>query len=148
MNNYNKSYKKQKNKTYVKPYVDNQRDTRRKKNKAKKAYRQKLVRGQLFDHVDSRVPISGILDKVCLYTTMQSNKAVLFTDCVVMGEYYEQHFWIILSEDVRQKLLMSCGDVRIYFTGVLHLYTSRNDHESDKIGVQHIQLSTELPNKD
>ncbi len=142
MNNFNKS--KMKNVPYKRPYVDHQRSIKRKANKATKTYRQKLVRGQLYPLIGQEVHVSADLTSHYVHTTMESGKAVLFTNCVVNNTLYEQHFWIHVPMDIRQKLLLAPNNSRVYFTGVPHTYTSRHDHESDKIGIKNIRLIKEI----
>lgn len=144
MNNYNKNQRNQRKKAYKRPYMDNKRDAQRKANKAHKIYKQRLVRGHLYDYLHQRVSVSGDFDHICLTTTMDNNKPVLFTDCVVCGKHYEQHFWIKLDQETREKLLLAPGKTRVFFEGTLHTYKSRNEHESAKIGIKDIQLVKEI----
>ena len=144
MNNCNKNKHKYKLQVYKRTYVEHQRDSQRKQNKTNKSYKQRLVRGQLYHLVGKEVHISAVLTKHYLTTTMDTEKPVLFTDCVVYFEFYEHHFWIHIPIDVRHKLLLAPDKSRVYFKGTPYVYTSRNDHESDKIGITDINLTTEL----
>ena len=111
-----------------------------KKNKQNKKFKQKLVRRNLFSLVGQTIPISAVIQRKFIHSTTLSKKPILITDCVVDNELHTDHFWVSLTEPDRTKLWLMPNNSRVYFTGRIHLYTSRHEHESAKIGIQALKL--------
>ncbi len=140
MNNFNKNINKKK--TYRKSFVDRDRADIRNKNKRHKKHTKNLVRRELYPLIGRTIPISAVLSKHHIESTMISKKPIIVTDCIVNKKIHVDHLWIFITDSDRHKLRVAPDNTRAYFTAVLHEYTSRNSHESGKVGVSTIHLIT------
>lgn len=120
-----------------------QRDTKRQENKANKKFKQNIVRKEIYALVDKRVPISAVIERKFIHSSALSQKPILLTDCIVNNKEHIDHFWSSITPLDRKKLLLMPNKSRVYFTGVPHVYTSRHEHESAKVGVQDLKLIKE-----
>jgi len=123
--------------------MDRKRDTVRKENKANKKFKHKIVRKNLYSLLGLNVPISAIVKHRFIHSTNENKKPILLTDCVVDNDIHADHFWAKLNDSDREKLLLTPNNSRVEFTCEIHLYTSRQQHESAKIGIQCLKLTKE-----
>jgi len=128
---------------YKKPYLDRQRDVKRERNREHKKFKQRIVRKNLYTLVGKTVQLSGVIERKFIHSTKLNRKPILLTDCVVDNDLHTDHFWASISDSDRKKLLLMPNNTRVYFTCVPHLYTSRQAHESAKVGVQSLKLLKE-----
>lgn len=123
--------------------MERQRDTKRRENKKEKKFKQSVVRKNILSLVGEEVLLSAVIQRKFIHSPTLSKKPILLTDCVVNNNIHIDHFWSSISDNDRAKLLLMPNHTRVYFTCVPHLYTSRLEHESAKVGVSKLTLIKE-----